>query len=68
MGTRDRILRYLQGRDPAHWPSSVREIQAAVDLRAPSNVHRHLEALIAEGLVERGEGLKGFRAVRKEAA
>lgn len=62
----DKILRYLRGRDPEHWPSSVREICDAVGLASSSTVHKHLRRLEQGGYVER-EGRKGFRAVRRAA-
>ncbi len=38
------------------WPPSVRELGATLGLASPSTVHAHLDALEAEGLIERRAG------------
>jgi len=48
--TRDRILKYISDRcDTDGCPPSYREIAAAVGLRSPSSVARHVRALQEEG-------------------
>lgn len=59
--TRERILAFVRtslerGRSP-----SIREVQAAVSLRAPEGARQHLMHLVEEGRLERAEGARGWR-------
>jgi repressor LexA len=60
---KQKIIDYIAAtqRERGYAPS-VREIAAAVDLASTSAVHHHLQALVTEGLIERGASQS--RAVR----
>ena len=58
-----RILDYIAATLRARgYPPSVREIMTAVGLASTSAVHHHLQMLVREGYLERGEGQS--RAIR----
>ncbi len=57
-----RILEYIAATLRARgYPPSVREIMHAVDLASPSAVHHHLQALVREGYLERGDSARAIR-------
>lgn len=60
--TRQRVYDFVRDRVLAGEPPSVREVQAALGLRAVQSVQAHLEALVAEGRLLRTSGK--FRSYR----
>jgi repressor LexA len=60
--TRQRVYEFVRGRVLAGEPPSVREIQAALGLKAVQSAQAHLEALVAEGRLIKSTGK--FRSYR----
>ena len=58
--TRDRIYRYLRDRLLEGAPPTLREVQAAIGLRAVESVRSHLEALVSQGLLVKRPGSRGY--------
>ncbi len=52
--TREKIQEYLGQRNVEGEPPTVREIAAAVGLKSPSSVQKHLKALEREGIITQG--------------
>ena len=52
--TREKIQDYLSQRNVEGEPPTVREIAAAVGLKSPSSVQKHLKALEREGVITQG--------------
>ena len=53
--TRERVLAFVQERLLAGDPPTVREVQQAMGFRAVQSAQQHLDALVAEGRLQRGE-------------
>jgi repressor LexA len=54
--TRRKIFAFMRDRLLAGEPPTVREVQDAFGFRAVQSAHEHLEALVAEGLLDKDSG------------
>jgi repressor LexA len=60
--TRERIFRFVRERLLAGLPPTVREVQEAFGFRAVQTAREHLEALVAEGRLDKRPGrARGYR-------
>jgi len=54
--TRERVLAFVRERLVAGAPPTVREVQAAFGFRSVGTAREHLDALVADGRLAKGEG------------
>jgi repressor LexA len=67
--TRDRVYDYVRRRLLEGQPPTVREVQQAMGFRAVESARSHLNALVAEGRLERRPGrARGYGLPRPEGA
>lgn len=57
--TRERVLAFVRERLVAGAPPTVREVQAAFGFRSVGTAREHLDALVADGRLAKGEGREG---------
>ena len=60
--TRQRIFEFMRARLLAGEPPTTREVQEAFGFRAVQSAREHLEALVADGLLQKASGrARGYR-------
>lgn len=61
-GTRERVYRFVREQLAAGRPPTIREVQAAVGLKAVESARAHLEGLVSEGRLLKEQGRsRGYR-------
>ena len=67
--TREKVYRYVRERLLAGMPPTVREVQQAMGFRAVESARGHLNALVAQGRLDRQPGrARGYALPRPEGA
>ena len=72
--TREQVFRFVRRRLLEGVPPTVREVQDAMGFAAVESARKHLEALVAEGRLQKSKGsargyrLAGTRSAQKPAA